>query len=207
MKKITCLLVVGLLWISNVLLASNMGFKLNRVLTKTSGRTNTNWVSLPFLWIPGATSNTVCTDIGSAASEVGKYSESTDTFTTFVCGGFDTPFNINPGEAIYVKPTTNNTSWIIVGAHDDTFVVNLKKTPGRTNTNWVSIPYHATAATSQDLCTQIPAATEIGKYNESTDTFTTFVCGGFDTSFNLVAGEAVYIKVTTDNTAWTPSHY
>lgn len=205
--KLRACLVIGILLSSNILFGSNMGFKLNKTLTKTAGRTNTNWVSLPYFWIASATSDTVCTDTGGVVSEVGKYNESTDTFTTFVCGGFDTSFNIVPGEAIFVKPTVNNASWIVLGSHNDTMTLTLKKTPGRTNTNWVSVPYHTTAVTSQDICFQLSAATEIGKYNENSDTITTFVCGGFDTPFNLVAGEAIFIKVTTNNTLWMPSHY
>jgi hypothetical protein len=138
---------------------------------------------------------------------VGKYDESTDTLTTFLCGGAGSPFNVLPGEAIFVKPVADNVSWIIAGSHNDTMAVTLHKTAGRTNTNWISVPYHSTALNSQDLCNQLTAATEIGKYNENSDTFSTFVCGGFDTPFNLEAGEGIYIKVTTDHTQWTPLHY
>lgn len=205
--RLRACLALAILVGANVVIASNMGFKLNKTLTKTSNTTNTNWVSLPYEWIPLATSETVCSETAGTLSQVGKYNESTDTITAFSCGGQSTPFDIVPGEAIFVTPVTNNVSWIIAGSHNDTMTVTLKKTAGRTNTNWISVPYHSTALSSQDICNQVPAATEIGKYNESSDTFTTFVCGGFDTPFNLVVGEGIYIKVTTNNTQWTPLHY
>lgn len=206
MRKLLLLtLAIGLL-VSLDSFASNMGFKLTYMLKKTAGTTATNWMSIPYFW-SGANAQDICNDIGAAATEVGKYNESTDTFTAWACGNIGTPFALTPGSAIYVKVTTNNTPWVIVGSHNDTLSINLTKTAGTTATNWISVPYHTTATNAQGICSQIPNATEIGRYNEGSDTFQAWACGNIGTSFTLTPGEGIYIKVTTTNTPWTPSHY
>src|SRR5262249_5947652 len=114
---------------------------------------------------------------------------------------------LTAGQAILVKVTTDNTNWIIVGSHNDTATVTLLKTGGTTATNWTAVPYHTTATNAQGICAQIPNATQISRYDETTDTFVTWVCGNVGTPFNLTAGEGVLIKVTTDGTVWTPLHF
>jgi hypothetical protein len=205
MKRIF-LIPVLVLSLCGLSLASNMGFKLNYTLKKTAGTTATNWVSLPFFW-SGANAQAVCTDIGAAATQIGRYDETTDTFVSWVCGNVGTPFTLTSGEAIFVKVTTDNTSWVIVGSHNDSASVTLKKTAGTTATNWVSTPYHTTATNAQGICTQIANATQIGRYDETTDTFVSWVCGNVGTPFTLTPGEGIFIKVTTDGTVWTPAHY
>src|SRR5262249_5459507 len=154
--------------------ASNMGFKLNYNLRKTAGTTATNWVGLPYFW-SGTNAQDVCNDIGAAATQVSRYDETTDTFVTWVCGNVGTPFSLTAGQAILVKVTTDNTNWIIVGSHNDTATVTLLKTGGTTATNWTAVPYHTTATNAQGICAQIPNATQISRYDETTDTFVTWV--------------------------------
>lgn len=205
MKKYLVLLIA--LLVAGPLLASNMGFKLNYTLHKTSGTTNTNWISLPYFW-SGTVAQDVCTDIGATAVQIGEYDESTDSFISYVCGGGGTNFSLSAGRAIFVKVNTDGVQWIIVGSHNDAATVTLTKTSGTTNTNWIAIPYHTNVGDAQGLCTNIGGtAVQIGIYDESTDAFTSYVCGGGGTNFSLTAGQGVFVKVNTDGVIWTPSHY
>lgn len=190
---------------AGAIFASNMGFKLTYPLKRTAGTTGTNWVSLPYFW-SGTTSQDICNDVGvGTATEVGKYNENNDTITAWACGGRGTPFSLSPGQGVYVK-VTSATNWIVVGSHNDSAAVPITRTAGTTGTNWTSIPYHTTSTNAQGICSQVTGATEVGRYNEGTDTITAWACGGRGTPFSLTPGEGVYIKVTTA-TAWSPTHY
>jgi hypothetical protein len=205
MKKLPYLLLALLFFTTTGLFASNMGFKLTYNLKKTPGRTNTNYVALPAFW-SGSNAQDVCNDIGAAAVQIGIYDEATDTTTSYACGGGGTNFPLTSGQGIFVKVTTDNTPWVIVGSHNDTLSIPLQKTAGRTNTNYVAVPYHTTATNAQGICNQIPQAVQIGKYDEPTDTTISYACGGGGTNFNITPGEGIFIKVT-NATNWTPAHY
>ena len=88
-------------------LASNMGFKLNYTLSKSSGTTATNYVSIPYFWA-GAHAQDVCDDI-TGATEVGRYIEATDTTEPWTCGGFGIPFSLTKGQGVYVKVASDAT--------------------------------------------------------------------------------------------------
>lgn len=79
-------------------------------LTATDGTFHMNWVSLPYTFDAPDTAQTVCADIGATASQVGKYDESTDNFTSWGCGGRGTPFTLHAGVGYYIKVSTN-TDW------------------------------------------------------------------------------------------------
>ncbi len=185
------------------LFASNMGFKLVYQLHATAGSTGTNWVSLPYYW-SGTTAADVCNDI-TGATEIGMYNESTDLFSTWTCGGKGTPFSLTPGEAVIAR-APDLTNWTLVGSHNPALAITLYATAGTTGTNWVSVPYHTSATTAASICTEIPTATEVGKYNESTDLFSTWTCGGKGTPFSLTVGEGIIVRAP-NLTTWTPAHY
>ena len=98
MKKLPYVLLALLFLTTTGLFASNMGFKLTYTLKKTTGTTDTNWVALPYFW-SGTNAQDVCNDIGPNATQVGRYNEDTDTFTSWACGNVGTPFTLTAGEA------------------------------------------------------------------------------------------------------------
>ena len=202
MKKFFVVLLV--LAASSALLASNMGFKLVRPLTNT-GNFQLNWVSLPYYWGTSATASTVCSDIGVNASEVDRWDKVGEAYQAWVCGSSGTDFSISPGEAVMVK-VTSASNWTIVGSHNPGAVVNLTTT-GVLQLNWVSVPYHTTAATASGLCTDIGANSyEVDRWDTGSEVYQAWVCGSSGTDFTLTPGEGVIIKVTAA-TNWTPSHY
>ena len=114
------LLFLCLLMLSNFLISSNMGFKLNYPLVYADPTyTNTNWISLPYYYLTGTvTAENVCDDIGGTCAtlgncEVGKWNVSTNSFSTWLCQtAKGTPFTLTTGEAVYVKPNVTITGYI-----------------------------------------------------------------------------------------------
>lgn len=205
MKK--WIFVLVLTFAATSVFASNMGFKLSYNLRKVAGTTGTNWVSLPYFY-SATTAKNVCNDIGANASQVGRKDSATDVNTTFPCIAGGPGFTLNEGEAIFVKVSTDNTPWVIVGSHDDSKQLTLRKVAGTTGTNWVSIPYHTTSTTAKGVCNDVGAnASQVGRKDAATDVNTTFPCVAGGPGFSISVGEGVFIKVNTDSTAYTPSHY
>lgn len=219
MKK---LLFLFLLMLSGLLVASNMGFKLTKTLVYVdANHVNVNWISLPYYYLTGTVNaENVCDDIGGTCNtlgncEVAKWNVSTDTYSTWTCQtAKGTPFTVNPGEGIYVKPNTNQ-DFIIVGSHNPTLQLTLTYVDANhVNVNWISVPYHTTAANAENLCDEIGGVCntlgncEVGKWNVSTDTYSTWTCQtAKGTPFTLTPGEAVYVKPNATITGYIPSHY
>ena len=204
MKKFLLFAVV--LIIAGGLLASNMGFKLTYSLTK--GRDGNNWVSLPYYFGSSWDAADLCTDIG-VASEVGFFDEGTNTVNpSWICGDVGTPFTLDThaGKASYVK-VASASSWTIVGSHDPSKTLNLTK--AKDGNNWVSLPYHTTGTDAQSICTEISNASEVGLFDEGTNTVSpSWICGDVGTPFtvNTNIGKGLYVKVTAADT-WQPAHY
>jgi hypothetical protein len=204
MKKFFVVLLV--LAASSALLASNMGFKLVYPLTST-GSYQLNWVSLPYYWGSSATASSVCTDIGGNAYSVSHWVRSSETYEDWSCTfSSGTDFAITPGEGIVVK-VTSGTNWTIVGSHNPTTAYGLTKT-GILQLNWVSVPYHTTAATASGICTDVGANSySVSHWVRSSETYEDWSCVySSGTDFAIAPGEALAVKVSAATT-WTPSHY
>src|SRR5262245_40927577 len=109
-----------------VLLASNMGFKLNyQLLRQTAGTSanGTNTLAIPFNPQVGViSSKTLMDDIGSASvANVQRYIRATATFEVYT-GRAGTPnpnFTLATGEGYLVVMNTT-TNYIVVGSHNPT---------------------------------------------------------------------------------------
>lgn len=204
MKKFFVVLLV--LAASSALLASNMGFKLVFPLSNT-GNYQLNWVSLPYYWGSSATASSVCADIGANAVSVDRWVRPTEAYDDYNCQlSYGTDFAISPGEGIAVK-VLSATNWTIVGSHNPGTGVSLTSV-GNFKLNWVSVPYHTTAATASALCTDLGAnAVSIDRWVRATEAYDDYNCVlSYGTDFALTPGEALAVKVSTATT-WTPSHY
>ena len=108
-RSLVVLLVVVALTVvlTGGLMASNMGFKLNRVLVSGSEETSNSgqqFVALPYnrqVGIDTAKELFIDIELVGTVQNIQKYLTLTDTFQTY--GKGDTNYDINPGEAYFVK--------------------------------------------------------------------------------------------------------
>jgi hypothetical protein len=169
------------------LLASNMGFKLNKTLIATGqpvpevvadglSQDGTNELSLPDNQQQGmVTALDLITDIGPAAKGgISKFIRDTNALCVYT-GKATTPcttnFTLTPGESYRVKITgTTNINYIVVGSHNPTLPHTLIATGqivpenvgdglSQDGSNAFNYPYHSVSATALDLINEIgPAA-------------------------------------------------
>jgi len=250
--------------------ASNMGFKMNKPLVKApspSGQTGNNWTSIPFhnpygtiqgfcaqtgLTSTGfsttgittlnyneppfaasvqakcsnqaslpcpltATTNSFCsclTDADCPATGTGSPFFCAEGPKSKACGTADAAAqSLIAGKGLQIRQpnAAPASSIIIVGSHNSGQQLLIKK-----NVNfWYSVPYHTTAVTTNDLCTQLTlTATGFGPAGitrlipgpPAAPQSTT--CGSTTTVFNLVLGEMIQIREPTKSTVpFTPAHY
>jgi len=202
-----------------VLLASNMGFKLNyQLLRQTAGQSlnGTNTLAIPFNPQVGiVSSKTLMDDIGSASvANVARYIRATGGLETYT-GRAGTPnanFTLATGEGYFVVMNTT-TNYIVVGSHNPSAGITLNRaTAGvsATGTNLFSFPYHHTAGTSKQLMDDIGSTSvaNVARYIRATGGLETYTgrAGTPNANFTVVLGEAYYIVMNT-TTTYTPSHY
>jgi len=199
----------------SALVASNMGFKINRTLSAAGAGSNsgTNTLALPDNRQSGLnTAEDLMRDITFAnVSNVQKFLAASDTLQTYTGrknGG--TAFALNAGEGNFVKMLTS-TAYIAVGSDNPTLAYTLSAAGGGSNSgmNFFAYNYHQTAADAEGLMRDIGFAnvSNVQKFLAASDTLQTYTGrknGG--TSFPLSPGEAYFVKMLT-TVAYTPSHY
>ena len=178
--------------------ASNMGFKLNKALSRpvTGGAADSgnNWLSIPFknpysgspCTISGVCYGAFCTQTALPALTTGlqDLDPNTGTTTNFTCGTAAANSRaITPGVGFRVRGNSVPASIIIVGSHDPAQVITLLATsatkPDQGNL-WFAVPYHTTAVTAADLCTQAGMTAlraTVRTVNASAGSGTTVTCG------------------------------
>jgi hypothetical protein len=188
------------------LMASNMGFKLNRALLAGSdpgSNSGTQTLGLPYNRQVGIdNASDLYKDIGTAQNIQG-YNTATDGFVFY---SFGTPdFALEAGKGLFVK-VGSNTNYIIVGSHDPSAVIQLESAGAASNsgTNLYAPPYHATAATARALYEELGSAQNIQGYNTANDGYVFYSFGTPD--FNITPGEAYFVKMGA-TVAYSPSHY
>lgn len=205
---------VAAVLIAGGILASNMGFKINKLLNGPDGlgSTGTQLIALPFNQQTNLTNaEGVITDIGAGAVDVvARYVRSTDGLETYT-GSAGVNFGLTAGDPIYVTVNTD-TSYIAVGSHDPGLIVALQgPAGGSTGTNGYAYPYHSVASNAEQLINEIEAAVGgdvvdvVARYVKATDGLETYT-GSAGVNFNLTPGDGYLITVTTD-LGFTPAHY
>jgi hypothetical protein len=218
-------LAVCVLSTAGVLLASNMGFKLNYALTGPVGAggagTGRQLLSLPYFRQTGVDNAfQLMNDIGSGSvtpvASVSRYNKVNDTlivYTGRMAAG--TPFSLTAGEG-YVVQMNSNVNYIIVGAHDPSLSIPLTGPAGAggagTGRQLLAPPYNATAANAFQLMNDIgggvvtPVA-NVSKYNKVNDTLVVYtgrMAAG--TPFAIVPGDS-YVVQMNSNVPYIASHY
>jgi hypothetical protein len=197
-----------------LLMASNMGFKINKALfspfSTLNSPKNVNWISLPYNH-PYPNAKAFCNAIGSvsAAQSLTQLDPATGTFATnFTCNGAGPGFTIDPLKAVrYVSSLAAIPNAIFVGASNEssqlTFLAPFATTTSPKNANWFSVPYHCTWAKANDVCVTVgnlTNAVSVIRLDPVSGSFTTHTCGsgpGGAFNFSLVIGEAIQVRKST----------
>ena len=208
------------------LIASNMGFKLNKTLI-VSGQAvsgvgevspftslnGTSTVGLPFNRQAGmTTAANLKADIGANCVSVSKLlrgSNAAFAYTAARSGAGSVDFPLEEGIGYRARVTgASNLSYIIVGSDDPAYALSLvvagQAVPeGGTSlngTNDIADKYHATAATAGALKAEIGAqCTAVTKFlasNNSAFSYTGARSGVGSVDFLLVPGESYRVRVT-----------
>ncbi|MDD5223652.1 MAG: Ig-like domain-containing protein [bacterium] len=202
---------------------SNMGFKLNRALTYYAGKTDNNWVTIPYFH-NYTDAKSLCADIPNCASigysdpggncgVGGCYHSGTKVpFSPFWIGE---NFTIDPSQGYYVRITANS-NMVLVGSHNQITMISKTFYSGKTNNNYFSLPFHHNYADAKTLCSSVPNCASVGYldpggncgiggcYHSGTKVpFTPFWIGE---NFALTPGMGYYVRIT-GNSTWQPTHY
>jgi hypothetical protein len=200
-----------------------MGFKLNYALLTNTAGNNINWVSLPYFDNYTAAED-ICTDINTVdctanqAGLIGYFDTVNNSAQSHTCGSAKNNFNLVTGRGYSISAAAGTTCvYKLVGSHDDAYDttsgVSFLINGAGNNINWLSIPYHATAATAENLCTQINAGCSnivglVGYFDTVLNAASTHTCGSAKNNFNLVPGRAYSASVSAaGSSCWHPAHY
>jgi hypothetical protein len=187
-----------------LLMASNMGFKINRAITTgfvgAQAPKGHNWISLPYQH-PYTTAKDLCNALGATtvAGTVTQIDPGTGIATNFTCNnGVTIPPNFtlgtisgNPNKPyLGVRFTCGGTcmgaavnSGILVGSSNEATQIVVQdaflgaQAPKRYN--FISVPLHTTWVTANDICitlNNLTAAVTITRYNASNGVLTNHVC-------------------------------
>lgn len=209
---IFAMVTLAVILVAGGLMASNMGFKLNYPLKKgATGVSNsgTQSIALPYNRQVGIdTAQDLFVDAvasGVQVQNIQKYDILTDQNEIYFGG--QPNFNLEAGTGYLIK-VGNDADYVIVGSHDPSLVIPLKKgDPGVSNsgTQRYAPPYHGVSSTAQDLFLELfPGIQNIQRYDRASDQNEIYFGG--QPNFNLVPGEAYLVKVGSDK-SFTPEHY
>jgi hypothetical protein len=190
-----------------VLEASNMGFKMNKVVFLFSGAGSApkgdNFVSLPFRH-PYQNAADICSALAltNGTGTVQLVDAATGTPFNFTCGGGG-PFSLTAADKVRIGLRVRNltaTGGNLVGSHAAgppgvTFFRFFGAGSAPRGDNQFPVLYHGTAATAQDVCSQagLGAGSTIQRIDASTGTPSNHTCGG-GAPFSLVLGESVRVR-------------
>ena len=195
-----------------ILMASNMGFKINTALQNgflAPGPKGDNWRSLPWN-SPNTTYTALCNAFAAAGATKANISlttidPTTGTPTTVACAlGNATALVAGRGIRIRVSGAVapaSPSNIVLVGSSNETAAYPTIQggflAPGPKGDNWIAPPYHATYTTASTVCTGFGLAVgqgNITRIESTTGLPTTHNCGLAANNFNLVVGEAIRVR-------------
>lgn len=232
--------VVAALAVGSLVVASNMGFK-GRFIFKGSAA---QWFSPPYNSPYKTADDLLQATCPTAGGRIQRTIASDPPGFQFWQGralggnGFPENFVLNAGEGYEVKPTIPNTEVedvVLVGSHNPFVALPLSQRglPGSTETDEVttpdgfvanreyliSVPWHTTYLTAEDLRTDLPGAFRVIRLEETPGNVAFFFWagnplqggfGGNDTppNFALTLGEAYEVRILQDTPQGvTPAHF
>lgn len=200
------------LFAGDLALASNMGYKMNRVIDPGVAPKE-NWVALPYRH-PYQDMQTLCGALGltNTTGKIIRLNPADGTQASWNCGGIGQSPSLNPADLgipehlrraglLVTNPTT--AGGIIVGSHQSNppGSIILKPLAGAPRgQNYFPVPYHTTSVTMQDVCvdlalpgTSAAANGKVERRNAATGVTTSWNCQAVGTAPNIVLGEAVRV--------------
>ena len=200
---------------SGLLMASNMGFKLNTSLQKgfaAPGPKGDNWRALPWN-SPNTTFTNLCNTFAAQGATkanvtLATINASTGGVTSVSCAiGSATAIDGRSGVRIRITGTTSPASpgnVVLVGSSNESLalptIVGSFVAPGPKADNWLSVPYHTTWTVAENVCSSFgigSGAGNVTRIEATTGGLTSHPCGTTISNFSLVIGEAVRIRKTT----------
>lgn len=222
----TVVAVVALVLCSgSVLLASNMGFKLNRLLQKPlvgTSKTGQHFLALPYFRQTGLNkAGDLYLDMGGSPyiQRVTRLLEATDLVQSYTGVGAVNNFNLEDGVGyqIQIKSTApGDLNYIVVGSHNPALAVSLDKPSvgvSKTGVNWFAMPYNFTGAKAGDLYNDIGGSAFVQRVTRlltATDLVQSYTGVAAVNNFTLDPGVAyiIQIKSTAPSTVnYIASHY
>jgi hypothetical protein len=216
---VTAAVVLG----GGVLIASNMGFKLNFTLLGPSPGAGRTVTSLPYNRQVGIDrANHLRTDIinsggtpgtAGAAPLVARLITSLNAYQTYTGATTTTDFDLAAGEA-YLVTMGNSIQYIVVGSHQPGQSVTFPGPGGSSaGRKLYAPPYHTTDTDAIALRAEIlnnasPAGgtVAVARLITTLNAYQTYTGATTTTNFPLVPGVGYLVTVSTTKTL-TPSHY
>lgn len=208
------------LLVGGVVVASNMGFKLNKTIAGPGAgvASGTQDIGLPFNQQTSLVkaSNLRADIIASGATgvSVSRFNPVTDALQVYSGLSVADDFDLAPAEGYRVK-VSGGSSYIIVGSHDPGLVVSLDG-PGTngsaSGTQLYSYPYHSTTSAASQLRQEIlnqsggGVSVTVSRFNPAIDALKVYSGLSVADDFALTPGEGYVIKTSAD-IAYVPSHY
>lgn len=224
MKRSAFAVVVALAVVvaATALLASNMGFRLNKSLLGAGASgvvTGENHIAIPFIPRTNvgdaadllADIESGCGDVVVSVQRFGPTLGFRQSFTGGKIAG--TNFSLAPCESYFVQMNAaQSCAYTIVGAHDpgQQCVFNGSGIGGFiSNENNYGPPYHTTAVNAADLLGSVPNAQGVQRFNAQTGFRETWVGGKIGgTNFPVTPGEGYFVQMNPGTTASVvPDHF
>jgi len=211
-----------------LVMASNMGFKINKQLyngyVASKAPKSVNWVSVPYS-SPYNNMKALCNAMGTTSSVVTVYqlNASTGIGTSMTCN-LSLTNTLDAARGVRITNTSATlppTNAVLVGSSDEAKALPtiyggfvLAQSPKKEN--WISIPYHTTWIKAEDVCVSLGILAGQGtviRINADPASSTNTIshpCGGtLVSNFSIVIGEAVDIRKTLvgDVVGKLPPHF
>jgi hypothetical protein len=213
---------VAVVVVSGGLLASNMGFKLNKRLNGAGAggaAVGENHITLPFVpRVNVADADNLLTDIEGGDTSLVNFVQRFDPLTnqreTWFGGKVGgVLFTIAPCESYFVTMGVGvSLDYTIVGSHDPSIqcTFNGAGVGGwASNENTYGIPYHTTAENAADLLGTIPDVAFVQRFDPIADQRETWFGGKIGgTNFSIEPGEGYFVQMNGGTTATIlPEHF
>ena len=196
---------------------STMGVKAHLSFAFNAGRSNINWMSIPYRSIYQRASD-ISNELTSTRIDViGKWdpqSQSIDLWFFFRGSWRGDNFALSPGDGFYIGIRSSFT-WVVNGTDGTVGRSFTFYPPPNNNVNWISLPYTNPYLLASDLVRDIEGGLgpgtntkiiEVAKWDPLVQALVRFsyTAGGWSgTDFLLGLGDGVYLRVVATFT-WTP---
>jgi hypothetical protein len=198
-----------------------MGFHLVKpVVYAGPGQIGNMWTSIPFNR-PYSVAGDLCADLGLTSTgfvrgTVTVLNPATGYFSTVACGTLaSNALQLVRGRGVQLRQpniASAPESMAILGSHDNALELTIPDAgEGQIGNLWYSVPYHTTAVTAADLCSEIGMSNMeamVTRLDATTGVMTSVTCGTQEAgALTLVNGESVRLRDPNGPKTFLPAHY